>query len=83
MTYLLLGGPQYPKVRKKKSLTDSDKKQFGDRLWKNLSLDSDLIGLIKPQSLPNKKCGEKKFDLTNIMKELRFDHMRLAGTDRN
>ena len=48
-----------------------------------MSLDSDLIRLIKTQSLPNKKYGEKKFDLKNLIQELRFDHMGIAGTDRN
>ena len=63
MTYLLLGGPQYPKARKIKELTESENQHFGDRMWKNLSPDSALIGILNSQILPNNKYGKKNFDL--------------------
>ena len=75
------GGQQYRHIRtnnkrvglrqpKKdiKVLKESEKQNFGYRLWKNLSLDSVLFGLIKPQILPNKKCGKNKFDPIILMK---------------
>ena len=78
MKDLIIGEIQDPKVRKKKSLTESEKQHFGDRLWKNLLPDSAIVGLMNPQSLPNKKCSKKNCDLINIMQELSFYHMGLA-----
>ena len=67
MTDLLSVLSQDPKVRNTTALAESENQHFGGRLWKNLSLDSALTGLINPQGLPNKKFGNKNFDLKNIM----------------
>ena len=83
MAYFLLGGPQESNVRNIKALIERENQHFQDILCNNMSLDSSLIGVINPQILSNKKLCKKNLDLIKIMQELRFDHVKLTGTDWN